>query len=140
MHILVDTNVYLDLILERGESSDIAQSFFRNAIKSKSKIFLSSYALRDIGYVVARILHSQEMGKQAQLRAYELCHEVVSLSNDAVVEALYSDMKDYEDAMLVEMAKSEMINLIITNNIKDFENASFPVWTPLHFNKVIEQL
>ena len=29
---------------------------------------------------------------------------------------------------------------IATNNIKDFECASFPIWTPKHFNNVVEQI
>ena len=137
MHILVDTNIYLDLLLDRGKQAEVAVQFFKNAILTKSKIFISSMSLRDIGYIVSRAFHNQEKGKDAQLKAYSMCHEVLNLRNDYAIEALYSDMNDYEDALIVESAKGELIDLIITDNIKDFEKSKFPVWTPEFFNTVI---
>ena len=137
MYILVDTNVFLDLILERGDLSNSAKEFFKNAVKAKCRLYLSSNSIRDIGYIVSHIYHDSSKGKSAQMRAYELCHKVVSFTNDDAIEALYSNVDDYEDAVLVEIAKRELIDLIVTNNIKDFKNANFPVWTPEHFNKVI---
>lgn len=138
MHILVDTNIYLDLILERGKQSEIAAQFFKNAIITKSKLFISSMSIRDIGYIVSRIFHDTEKGRDAQLKAYSICHKVMDLKGDYAIEALYSEMKDYEDALIVESAKRELIDLIVTDNIKDFEMAKFPVWTPEFFNKVIQ--
>ena len=137
MHILVDTNIYLDLILDRGKQSEVAAQFFKNAIISKSKLCISPLSIRDIGYIVTRIFHDSKKGRDAQFKAYSICHKVIDLRNDYAIEALYSEMKDYEDAVIVESAKRELIDLIITDNIKDFERAKFPVWTPEFFNKVI---
>ncbi len=138
MHILVDTNIYLDLILERGKQSDVASQFFKNAIMTKSKLFISPLSIRDIGYVVSRLFHDKEKGRDAQFKAYSMCHKVMDLKGDYAIEALYSEMMDYEDAVIVESAKRELIDLIVTDNIKDFERAKFPVWTPEFFNKVID--
>lgn len=137
MFILVDTNIFLDLLLERGELSDIAEEFFSNVFRIESKICLSSTSLRDIGYVAQQQFHDRKKSREVQMKAYQLCHKVITLSDDAAIEALYSDVKDYENALLVEIAKKEIIDLIVTNNIKDFKNASFPVWTPKYFNEVI---
>lgn len=137
MHILVDTNIYLDLILDRGKHAEVAVQFFKNTILTKSKVFISSMSLRDIGYIVSRAFHNKEKGKDAQLKAYSISNKVLNLRNDYAIEALYSDMSDYEDALIVESAKGELIDLIVTDNIKDFEKSKFPVWTPEFFNTVI---
>ena len=140
MYILVDTNVYLDFLLDRGKQSEVAKRFFINAHISRSKIFLSPMSLRDIGYIAGRALHNQFKGKQAQSDAYALSQKMIDVSRSDAIEALYSDMKDYEDALLVESAKRELLDLIVTNNIKDFEKATgISVWTPEYFNEVIEK-
>ncbi|MBE6133602.1 MAG: PIN domain-containing protein [Erysipelotrichaceae bacterium] len=138
MYILVDTNVYLDFLLDRGEQSEIAKRFFINAYISQSKVFLSAMSMRDIGYIASKQFHSQSKGKEAQAKAYSLCQKMIDLSKSDAIEALYSDIKDYEDALLVESAKRELLDLIVTNNIKDYEKAGIPVWTPDYFNQIIE--
>ena len=139
MYILVDTNVYLDFLLDRGEQSKVAKRFFTNAYLSRSKVFLSSMSLRDIGYIAAKTFHSQEKGRKVQSDAYSLCQKMIDYTQSDAIEALYSKMKDFEDAVLVESAKRELLDLIVTNNIKDFEDADFPVWTPERFNEIIER-
>ena len=138
MYILVDTNVYLDFLLDRGEQSKIAKRFFINAYISQSKVFLSAMSMRDIGYIASKQFHSQSTGKEAQAKAYSLCQKMIDLSKSDAIEALYSDIKDYEDALLVESAKRELLDLIVTNNIKDYEKSGIPVWTPEYFNQIIE--
>ena len=138
MYILVDTNVYLDFLLDRGKQSESAKKFFINAFIAKCKVFLSPMSMRDIGYIVAKTFHSEFKGRQAQADAYSLCQKMIDLSRSDAIEALYSDMKDYEDALLAESAKRELLDLIITNDIKGFEKAGIPAWTPAFFNQIIE--
>ena len=139
MRILVDTNVFLDIILDREEAADIAHTFFRNCYINNHQIYLSAMSLRDIGYVAHREYHDNWKTLNAQLRAYELCTKVISITNDDAITSLYSDMEDFEDSLIVEAAKREMLDLIVTNNIKDFKNSRFPVWTPKEFNEVLEK-
>ena len=51
MWILVDTNVFLDLLLKRNEQGIIAKEFFYNCRKTKSKTFIAATSLKDIDYV-----------------------------------------------------------------------------------------
>lgn len=139
MYILVDTNVFLDLILNRGESADVADAFFTNVYTGKSKIFISPMSLRDIEYAVKRVTHNTKAGKEAKMTAYQMCHKMIDFSRSDAIEALYSEIDDYEDAILVEAAKREMLDVIVTNNIKDFKKADIPVWTPAYFNEVVEK-
>lgn len=140
MHILVDTNVFLDLILEREDYYPIAKNFFKNVYLNKSKIFISSISVRDIGYIVGHVFHNQEKGKDAQMRAYELSHKILNVEDEDVINALYSYVKDFEDALLIEGAKRELLDLIVTNNTKDFENSGFPVCSPDFFNQMVEKV
>ena len=64
------------------------------------------------------------------MKAYRICSKVVGISADDAIESLYSDFKDYEDSLINEAAKSNMVDAIITNNKRDFIAGEVPTYTP----------
>ena len=138
MWILVDTNVYLDYFLDR-EGADEAQKFFINCHKTKSKTFVTSMSLRDIEYAAHKYTHDKAVSKRILASTYELCSKVIGITEDDAINSIYSDIDDYEDSLIVEAAKRSMINLIVTNNKKDFQNSRFPVFTPKEYNEIVER-
>lgn len=139
MWVLVDTNVFLDLLLNREPSSNDVKKFFRYCQLTKTRVYVTSMSLRDIEYTIHHIYHDKLIARRAVNDVYSLCSKVIGISADDAIESIFSSMKDYEDSLIVEAAKREMMNLIVTNNIKDFKDCKFPVWTPKEFNEVIEK-
>ena len=138
MRILVDTNVYLDLLLKRDEKGIVAKDFFANCLRTKSQTFLTTISLRDIEYVVHKFTHDSLSARQAALDAYRLSSEIIGITASDAINTLNSNMKDFEDSLLLEAAKRENLDLIVTNNIKDFEGNGFPVITPQKYNETIK--
>lgn len=130
MRILVDTNVFLDLFLDREVFADEADAFFSWCAKNKNEIYITSISLRDIGYITHRFFHDKKAARATQFAAYEACKKVIGISSDSAIESLYSDADDYEDSLIIEAAKEELVDAIVTNNKKDFEKSDFPVFTP----------
>lgn len=131
MRILVDTNVFLDLLLDRNqEIGDKVEAFFNWCCYKKNRIYITSMSLRDIEYVAHRIYHDKKKAKEIQFSAYQMCSKVIGISADSAIESLYSDIDDYEDSLIIEAAKEEMLDVIVTNNKKDFLGSLFPVFTP----------
>ena len=128
MQVVIDTNVFLDLFLNR-ENADDAEQFFLWCRKYKVKTFITSVTLRDIGYIAHRKLHDKEMSKTIQMKAYQISNKVLGISADSAIESLYND-GDYEDRLIINAAKENMMDAIITNNIKDFFDKSMPCFTP----------
>lgn len=137
MWILVDTNVFLDLLLKRNEQGIIAKEFFYNCRKTKSKTFIAATSLKDIDYVMHHYLHDEFEARKALCDVFSLVSRVIDITADDAIGSIYSEMKDYEDSLLVLAAKREGINLIITNNTKDFKDSRFPTMTPKEFNQII---
>ena len=135
MRILVDTNVFLDYLLKR-ENFDDADAFFRICRKEKNRIYVTSISLRDIGYVIHQFSHNNAVAKEAQVTIYEMVSKVIGITADDAIESLYSDMADYEDSLIVESAKRETLDLIVTNNLKDFKNSDMPVLSPKQYNEI----
>ena len=139
MRFLVDTNVFLDFYLQRGEQGEEARNFFYNCYKNRNQTYVTSMSLRDIEYVAHRLFHNKEKSKMIQMEIYELVNKVIGISSDSAIESLYSDVSDYEDSLLIEAAKEEMLDAIITNNKKDFINSDVPVFTPKEICNYLNQ-
>lgn len=134
MQIIVDTNVYLDLFLER-EGAENAEQFFLWCRKYKVKPFITAMTLRDIGYIANKIMHNKQRSRQIQMKAYQISNKVIGLSADSAIESLYND-GDYEDRLIINTAKENMMDAIVTNNLKDFQDSPVPVFLPEDIAKV----
>ena len=134
MYLLVDTNVFLDLFLDR-DSDEIAK-FFRNCVLRSNKTFVTSLTLRDVEYTVHNHFHDSKVSRQIQSQVYSMSSKVIGISADSAINSLFSDVKDYEDSLQIEAAKEAMLDCIITNNKKDFKNGGIPVYTPKEINDI----
>lgn len=135
MRILVDTNVFLDFVLNRDNKGLIAEHFFSLCVNNHHQIMMTSMSLRDIEYLSHKLLHDKKKSKDVQMKAYYLCHKVIGISGDAAIESLYSEVSDYEDSLIAEAAQEEMCDVIVTNNTKDFIKSRVPAFTPLDIIK-----
>ena len=130
MKVLVDTNVFLEYFLRRENYCDV-DKFFLLAAKQYNQTFVTSMSLRDIGYTLHRYLHDEQKTKEAQLQVYSMVSKVVGISADAAIDSLYSDAKDFEDALQVRAAEEAMCMAIVTFNKRDYQKANIPVFTPM---------
>lgn len=130
MRILVDTNVILDIALQREEGFKDAVEFFLWCKKHRNQTYVTSMSLRDIEYVAAKKFHDHKKANIIVSHVYSLCSKVIGISADSAINAIYEDYKDFEDELIVQAAKESMLDAIVTNNIKDFEHRGVPAFTP----------
>ena len=52
------------------------------------------------------------------------------MNKNVIIQALESNIVDFEDAVQEESAKNENINIIITRNEKDFESSDLKIYSP----------
>lgn len=133
MRILVDTNIFLDLFLNRNDDS---VEFVKLCKRFKNQIYVTSMSLRDIGYIAHRYFHNEEDCKKLQSKVYQMCYKVIGISADAAITSIYSNVEDYEDSLLVEAANEAMVDLIVTNNIRDFSKSKIRTMSPKEFNEI----
>ncbi len=129
MKLLVDTNVYLEFLLEREHFED-AFSFFQQSIIRQNQLVMTSMTIRDIDYVVHKYTHDNEKTRSLLMKAYSMTSKVVPISEDAAIESLYSENVDLEDALQAIAAEEAMCSAIITFDKKGFNNLRIPVFTP----------
>ena len=60
--------------------------------------------------------------------------EILVIDKNVVIQALYSDFKDFEDALQNYSAeRNNKIEVIVTRNIKDYKHSDLSVMTPDNF-------
>ena len=130
MRVLVDTNVFLDAILNRGPFFEDSNAFFEYFSNNGHWLYISSMSFRDIEYVLRKVEKDPFERRKTLSHIYAFVHKIIDLGADDVIDNLFDDHKDFEDGLLIESAKRNMLDAIITNNVKDFIDGDIPVFTP----------
>lgn len=136
MRLLVDTNVFLDYLLRREDKWKDALEFFVWCREHKNQTFVTSMSLRDIEYIAHRLSRDKTEANKVLGGVYSLCSKVIGISADSAINAIFEDYKDYEDELQIQAAQESMLDAIVTNNIKDFENRGIAVFTPKEIIKL----
>jgi len=133
---LIDTNVILDIALNREPFFEYSSKVFDKIDDQILEGFITASSITDIYYIASK----QKDKFQARKFLISLIQilEVVGVDKDIVIQALESDLPDFEDAIQVFSAKSNSIDLIITRNVADFITSGIKVVTPQEFIQNLE--
>ncbi len=128
---LIDTNVCLDLLLERSPYIQKAGIIFQQAEHQTIRATISAISVDTLAY----FMRSDFTVVQTTEKLKELTSIIsIGLVNKKVIKnALNADWKDIEDAIQYHCAKENSCNCIITRNTKDFSKSTLPVFTPSEF-------
>lgn len=126
-HLLVDTNIIVDLLSKRKNFYQEAQELFTLADEQEIKLYISSLTFANTHYLLSKELNSNEARKI--LIKFKLLVSVLPLDDKILGLALSSDFNDFEDAIQYYTALENKLNIIITRNKKDFKTSKLPVLT-----------
>lgn len=136
-HFLLDTNIVIDLLIDRRPFSLLAAKLFNYSEKGRIKLYITAVSYNNTYYVVKKLTSHKETIKI--LKNLESLAEIIDTSRIAVKQALDSEFKDFEDAIQYFSAKSnKKIDAIITRNVADFKLSKLPILTPEEAIGIIE--
>jgi predicted nucleic acid-binding protein len=129
---LIDTNIIIDIALKRQPFYLEAIQLFRKINEQKISAFISASAITDIFYILKK-----SNGKDQTLTfLIDLLNiiDIVDVNKSAIIQALYSGWKDFEDAVQAQVAIENGLDIIITRNPQDYRNLqSLQVLSPHDF-------
>jgi len=130
-HYLVDTNVIIDMLLDR-ENSDAACAVIDGAEHGDYVLHICALSFTTMFYSLRKIL-TREQRISALTQLLELL--VVSAVDQTVIDlALHSEWKDFEDAVQYFAAKQDpSVSAIITRNTKDFKMSELEIVDSIDF-------
>lgn len=136
MKILLDTNVVLDVLLERTPHASAATHVFSIIEKGEAVGFLSATTITTIYYLATKTVGSSQAKKE--INKLLKLFEIAPVSRMVLEDAVASKFTDFEDAVLHEAACHVGARMIVSRNVKDFQKASLPVYTPTEFIKMLK--
>ena len=128
MRTLFDTNVVLDLLLDRAPFADAAASLIARVESGDLAGYIGATTVTTIHY-----LASQALGRARSRRHLEMLLDlflIAPIDESVLRSALSSRLSDYEDAVLHAAAVAVHAECIVTRNIKDFRKSVLKVYTP----------
>ena len=134
MKILVDTNIIIDGLQNRGDFAEDAGKVILSASEHDS--YIAANSVTDIYYLQHRYYHDKKKAKRSLEKVLTLFNILDTTAVDCR-NALRGNIPDFEDAVLVEVAARANIDIIVTRNPKDFKNASIAAYTPVKFLKTL---
>lgn len=128
MRVLFDTNVILDLMLNRAPFAEVSERLVASAESGTLTGYLGATTLTTIHYLASKALGSQRsLGEVRKLMAI---FEVAPVDRPVLEAAIELAFSDFEDAVLYEAARRVGAEAIVTRNGSDFSTSEIPVYSP----------
>lgn len=128
LRVLVDTNVALDLLLQRAPWYTAAQPFWQARDAGRLIAYLSASTLTDISYIGRR-----HAGPAQARQAVERCLRefgLIPVSRAVLEAALALGGPDFEDDVQIACAQLAGLDLIVTRDAAGFRHSSLPAIDP----------
>lgn len=135
MKVLFDTNVVLDLLLDREPFVQRSAYLFAEVEKGGIIGFLSATTITTVYYLATKAVNIK-IAQQKISRLLEL-FDVAAVNRLVLKDALSLQFSDFEDAVLHEAARHAGVNAIVTRNGSDFKKARLAIYSPGELIKIM---
>ena len=131
MKVLLDTNIVLDLLLDRKPFSVEASKIFSLIEKKRVDGYLCATTITTIYYLICKSLVKKESDKV--IDDLLLLFSVAEVNKEVLLASLKNNGKDFEDSVLYTSAKFSDIDVIVSRDKKGFAKSSVLVQEPKAF-------
>lgn len=135
MKVLLDTNIMLDVILQRQPFVTPAIEILKLSDLGKLESYITSNSITDIFYVLRKYFDNVEDRKKAVKYILQMIN-IVSVTKSDIFRALDLEYTDFEDALQTQCAKKIKAECIISKNEKDFKDTLMKVVSPDKFIEI----
>ncbi len=134
--IFLDTNILIDYIDNRAGADD-AEQIFACGFSGEAQLFASSLTFANMAYIIKG---KPKEEKYDALRQMANVVEIVDLGKQEVMAAIAQPVKDFEDMLQYQCAKSAKCDYIVTNDRHHFEFSNIPHLTSSAFVEQLDEL
>lgn len=113
MKIMCDTNVIVDVLLERELFIEDSYKVLKLCEERKINGFVSASSVTDSYYLVRKYTHSNDLAYKAVGKLLEIA-KVCSVTNNDILIAFQKKAKRFEDCLVATCAKSIHCDYVVT--------------------------
>jgi len=138
MTILIDTNVTLDILLNRQPWYTNAALIFGLTQQALIKSYISASSVTDIFYITQKE-HGKKTAQETIKHLLQVFHPA-TVTDGNIFQALELEWDDFEDSLQFAVGKTILADFIVTRNTQDFVTSSISAVTPEQFIKNITEI
>jgi predicted nucleic acid-binding protein len=135
LRVLFDTNIVLDVLMDRLPYSDAAVDLFSRVEDGSVIGYLCGTTITTVFYLATKTIGTakarEEIGKLLNL------FEVAPVNRHVLESALVADFNDFEDAVIHEAACHVGVDAIVTRNQKDFKKSRVSVYSASELARIL---
>jgi predicted nucleic acid-binding protein len=135
LKVIFDTNIVLDVLLDREPFSTSAALLFSEVEKGGLSGYLCATTITTIHYLISKALGSSHA--QNHVGNLLSLFEIAPVSRAVLEEALRSRFDDFEDAVLHEASIHAGVDAVVTRDSNGFRRATIPVYMPDELLRVL---
>jgi len=135
VRILIDTNVVLDVALERQPYLRTSEQVLLAVEQGKLEGYTSASTFTDLYYLIRRA-RGRDWALSFLIRLLTFC-QIAPVDQNVISNALEANFSDLEDAVQYETAIAHQLEAIVTRNPQDFPENALQILTP---EALIQQL
>lgn len=135
MKILLDTNILLDVLMDRTPFSDCAVELFSKVEDGTVIGYLCGTTITTVFYLASKSIGAARA--QDEIKKLLTLFEVAPVNRHVLESALVADFTDFEDAVIHESACNVGADAIVTRNKKDFIKSRIPVYSSEEMAKIV---
>lgn len=137
MKAMIDTNVILDALAGREPFRVDAENIFVQVSANSFEGCISANSITDIYYIIRKSIKDALSSRKA-IGKLLLLFAIQDVTRDDCMNAVASDMADFEDALLAACADRGECDYIVTRNLKDFTKSPVKAVSPKEFLSLLE--
>ena len=128
MKVLVDTNVILDVLLNRAPFVELSANIVSSIETKNIEGYLCATTVTTLDYLLSKAKNRE----QSKIEIKKLLHlfGISDVNSRVLALAADSAFTDFEDAVLYYSGECAGVDCVVTRNTKDFKHASLPIYTP----------
>lgn len=128
MVLLIDTNVILDVLINRPEFVKDSSMIWKLCETEQARGYISTLTYANMMYVMRKQMTPDQIAEI--FRKLSLIFEFADFSPAVLERAVTMKWKDFEDAVQSATAEAFHADYIITRNLKDFTQSRVMAFTP----------
>ena len=135
MTVLIDTNIFMDVLANREGFAEPASQLFKLCEVSQVQGFVYALSIANIAYIMCKELDRSQI--EEVIGKLGVIFTIADMKADDLKKAAVQPIDDYEDALQSVCASRIKADFIITRNLKDFKNSKVMAIKP---SELIERM
>jgi predicted nucleic acid-binding protein len=125
--VLIDLNIIIDFLNKRNDH-EAALAVYDKCVKKEIRGYVCSHEITTLSYFLEKEKYERTKRNKIISNLFDNL-SVLTAHEEILRKSLFSDLEDYEDAVIDELALNEGIDYIVTRNLKDFKKSRKKIYS-----------